>query len=294
MSPGSARPRAENGSVAAASRAQELDDRRPPRARGWLPRNASVTWKVSTRRPLFEASASPASDVVRDVVRELERDEEPDPVIPDDRSAQVHAAVCRLSNNLRTRWSEAAVARPRIMSRSPGSSVRTDFVPSGPTACANTSPDRLLRRAASGPATPVTATATSAPRRTRAPVAIAAATSSETAPCSAMSSAGTPSPASFTPFAYATTEPTKTSLAPGTLVSREATMPPVHDSAVASVRPRVRQRSRTISEIGALVLAEEVVPTATRASSLRSPLLAPAPQARRTGRRGSRTRARRS
>ncbi len=89
-----------------------------------------------------------------------------------------------------------------------------------------------------GPATPVTATATSAPSRSRAPAAIAAATSADTAPCSAMSSAGTPSPASFTPFAYATTDPRNTSLEPGTPVSRDATMPPVHDSAVARVSPR--------------------------------------------------------
>ena len=44
----------------------------------------------------------------------------------------------------------------------------------------------------------------------------------------------------MTSFAYATTPPRKTSLEPATDVSRAATSPPVHDSAVASVRPRSR------------------------------------------------------
>ena len=41
--------------------------------------------------------------------------------------------------------------------------------------------------------------------------------------------------------------PWKTSLEPGTDVSRAATSPPVHDSAVPSVSPRARQRSSTSS-----------------------------------------------
>ena len=61
----------------------------------------------------------------RDVGGKLEREKEPEPVISLDGSPRAHAGVCRLSNNRRTRWSEAAVARPRIISRSPGSSVRT-------------------------------------------------------------------------------------------------------------------------------------------------------------------------
>ena len=48
---------------------------------------------------------------------------------------------------------------------------------------------------------------------------------------------GTPSSSRFTSFAYATTPPSTTSLEPGTDVSRAATRPPVHDSAVASVKP---------------------------------------------------------
>ena len=66
-------------------------------------------------------------------------------------------------------------------------------------------------------------------------------------------------------------------------------MPPVHDSAVASVQPRARQRSSTISSIPALVLREQVPrePVAERARR------APSGRAR-TGRRGSRSPARRS
>ena len=49
----------------------------------------------------------------------------------------------------------------------------------------------------------------------------------------------------FTSFAYATIAPRKTSLEPGTSVSRLATCPPVHDSAVTSESPRRRSRSST-------------------------------------------------
>ncbi len=101
-----------------------------------------------------------------------------------------------------------------------------------------------------GPAMPVTETATSAPSRARAPAAIAAAVSAETAPCRRNRSAGTPSSRCFTSSEYATIPPTKTSLDPGTDVSREPIIPPVIDSAVASVNPRSRQSCRTISSIG--------------------------------------------
>ena len=90
-----------------------------------------------------------------------------------------------------------------------------------------------------------------APRRPRArpahPAAIAAAASSETAPWRSRTSAGTSRRRIFTSFEYATTLPMKTSLDPATSVSRAATMPPVQDSAVASVSPSSLQRSRTSS-----------------------------------------------
>ena len=56
------------------------------------------------------------------------------------------------------------------MSRSPGSSVRTAFSPSGPTAWAKTRPTGFSAVPPPGPATPVTATPTSAPSRSRTPV----------------------------------------------------------------------------------------------------------------------------
>ena len=60
--------------------------------------------------------------------------------------------------------------------------------PVGPEACRKTSPTGFSAVPPPGPATPVTATAMSAPSRARAPLAIAAAVSAETAPCVASTS----------------------------------------------------------------------------------------------------------
>ena len=109
--------------------------------------------------PAREVLLAPGHEIADDVLRELEREEEPDPVIALDGTRRRHADVCRVSNNRRTRCSDAAVARPRIISRSPGSSVRTVFSPSGPTACTKTSPTGFSSEPPPGPATPVTATA---------------------------------------------------------------------------------------------------------------------------------------
>ena len=92
----------------------------------------------------------------------------------------VHDSV----TSLRTRCSAATAARPRIVSRSPGKSKRRSRSPIGPLACRKTSPTGFSSVPPPGPATPVTDTATSAPSRSRAPRAIAAAVSAETAPCS--------------------------------------------------------------------------------------------------------------
>ncbi len=78
----------------------------------------------------------------------------------------------------------------------------------------------------------------------------------------------------MTAFAYATTEPRKTSLAPGTAVRRAATMPPVQDSAVASVSPRSRQRPRTISAIERSSSPKRYRPSVARSeSATRAPSL---------------------
>ena len=66
--------------------------------------------------------------------------------------------------------------------------------------------------------------------------AITRATSSETAPFSAISSAGTPSRSAFAALLYVITPRSKYALEPGTSVSRAESWPPVHDSATAIVR----------------------------------------------------------
>ena len=135
---------------------------------------------------------------------------------------------------------------------------------------------------------PVTETATSAPSRSRAPAAIAAAVSAETAPYRSSVSRGTPSSRSFTSFAYATIEPRKTSLEPGH--RRE----PRRDHAAGARLGRRERPAARAAEVEhdlldpALLLAEQVPREPRRATRPRA-----RPQAR-TGRRGSRSRARRS
>ena len=110
------------------------------------------------------------------------------------------------------------------------------------------------------------------------PAAIACAASAETAPCSLEDRrAARRARSSFTPFAYATTPPRKTSLEPGTLVSRAATRPPVHDSAVASVSPARAAEVEDDLRDRALVLAEEVLaePVAQRLPRSRPPRSSP-------------------
>ena len=141
---------------------------------------------------------------------------------------------------------------------------------------------------------PVTATATSDRSCILAPDAIAAATSAETAPWRSRSSFGTPRRWCFERIRVVTTEPAKTSLDPGTDVIRSATIPPVHDSAVASVSPRgAAQREDDLLD-RPLVLGEEVALRAARAGRLRARRPVRPLPARRRGRRGSRSRVRRS
>ena len=106
-----------------------------------------MTWKLSTGPPARQVLLAPGDEVDDDVLRELQREEEPDPVIAPDGTRRGHVDVCRVSNNRRTRCRDAAVARPRIISRSPGSSVRTVFSPSGTDGMCEDEPDGLLGRA---------------------------------------------------------------------------------------------------------------------------------------------------
>lgn len=89
-----------------------------------------------------------------------------------------------------------------------------------------------------GPAYPVRLTAISASKRDRAPSAIARAHGSLTAVNSLSTSQGTPNTRCLTSSQYVTAPPRSTVLAPGIPAMLEATMPAVHDSAVATVTPR--------------------------------------------------------
>ena len=118
---------------------------------------------------------------------------------------------------------------------------------------------------------PVTDTATSAPSRARAPRAIAARRlGGDRAVLAQQRSPERRARPAFTASAYETIPPRNTSLEPGTDVSRAATSPPVHDSAVASVSPRSRQSSSTSSSIGDSVAGEEVAARAARRSAASS------------------------
>src|SRR6185503_4100420 len=139
---------------------------------------------------------APGGEVVQRGGRKLECEEESKALIASDATRGSHTSSCRLCvRTRRARCSAPTVARERTVSRSAGSE--------------NSPP-----RSASGPATPVTATPTSTASRSLTPVAIACATSAETAPCASIRAAGTPSSAVLTSFPYATIAPAKTSLEP--------------------------------------------------------------------------------
>ena len=86
------------------------------------------------------------------------------------------------------------VDRSRTSGRAPGNcSERITVTPSASRTQNQTVPTGFSGVPPSGPATPVIATAVSAPNRSTAPSAIASATSCDTAPCASMSAGSTPS-----------------------------------------------------------------------------------------------------
>ena len=107
-------------------------------------------------------------------------------------------------------------------------------------------PDRLLLRPAAGPGDPGHRHRDVRPEprpRARAPSPRPSRARPRRAPRAPRS--GTPSSASLTPFGVRDDRRRgRRRSSPGTDVSRAATSPPVHDSAVASVRPRSRQQRR--------------------------------------------------
>ena len=110
-----------------------------------------------------------------------------------------------------------------------------------------------------GPAIPVTDTAMSAPVTRRAPSAIMAAHSSETAPCFWITSAETPSTFILTSLEYETMPPSSTSEQPGMSPIRDAIIPAVQLSAVATVREFLRRSSMSRLTITSDASSSEVL-----------------------------------
>src|SRR6185369_8500941 len=187
----------------------EAGDRHPPGRRRDLDRGAAVGGELDAR-------------------------EQPDlrPVAHPGRDVPGNGAPSRWR---RTRSSPACWAQRRTRSRSPRET--------NPRACVNPLTSAIATQIVpgaapswgSGPAAPVSESATPAPYRSRAPVAIASAHASVTVPAASTSS-GTPSTRRFASAVYTTAEPTNDADAPGTAVRRSPTPPPVSDSAHASVR----------------------------------------------------------
>ena len=191
---------------------------------------------------------------------------------------------CRICvRSSRSRCSAAATSHGGVPlhGRRADSNSRSSSAP-GPDAFRNTSPTGFSGVPPPGPAMPVTDTATSAPEPTpvrRAPSPPRSRPRRRRAPRARPRSprAARASPRCRTPRRA----PRKTSLEPGTDVSRAATSPPVHDSAAASDIPRSRRRSSTSSSIGRSSSRED------RAAEQRSASSPPAPRPRRRARPGS-------
>src|SRR5829696_1957031 len=109
-------------------------------------------------------------------------------------AAQRHPAPpCGAASTCASSSSIAAAALSRLFAdRSPAHRNRRTTGPPAPATATYVRPTGLAAVPPSGPATPVTATATSVPSRRRAPSAIATATCAETAPCAANRSSPTP------------------------------------------------------------------------------------------------------
>src|SRR5436190_2513863 len=193
----------------------------------------------------------PHGEPLENVVSDPQGAEQPDPFIRNEATREGHAASSRLCvRRRRTRWRAATAARRRIACRSAWATKSTATESSGLDACRNTRPTGFSALPPPGPAIPVAEIPTSALSRSRMPCAIASAASAETAPWSRSTAGETPSSRVLISSEYAITPPTKASLEPGTDVSIAPTRPPVQDSAVASLKPRSRQKSITISCTG--------------------------------------------
>src|SRR5580700_2560981 len=164
------------------------------------------------------------------------------------------------SRNLQiSRSSDCSTVASRIWCRPP-ESARERTVVSPPALTAMYTVPTGWPSCGSGPATPVVAAPTVAPRRLATPSAIALATSGCTAPWLSSSAAGTPSSTVLRPVAYGTTAPWKAADAPGIAVSDAASIPPVSDSATAIVSPRALSRSITSWDNALASLPDSMAP----------------------------------
>ena len=145
----------------------------------------------------------------------------------------------------------AASRRPSgawIESRSPGKLNSRPAAAVGRLGVEVDEADGLLLRAAARPGDAGDGDGDVDAEPSRAPRAIASATSAETAPCSSISAAGTPSCSILTSFAYETIPPSDhvaTSRAPRSAAPRPGR--PCRTPRSRACRPRSRQRSSTIS-----------------------------------------------
>ena len=166
--------------------------------------------------------------------------------------------------------------------------------PIGPDAWKKTSPTGFSGVPPPGPAIPVTETATSTPSRSRAPFAIAAATSAETAPCSARSSGETPSSSSLMLVVVGD------DAAPDDVARARDRGEAAGDEPSRARLGRAEREALLAAELEhellhrSLVAAEEVLARAARRTPARAHRRVPRRRARRSGRRGSRSRGRRS
>src|SRR5581483_7715662 len=82
-----------------------------------------------------ERAGLPAREIVEHVVRELQREKEPETLIAPDASGRGHTESSELRvRSVRTRWSAMTTERARIDARSPGKSNSRAREPSGPSA----------------------------------------------------------------------------------------------------------------------------------------------------------------
>ena len=160
--------------------------------------------------------------------------------------------------------------------------------PSAVARAIQTSPTGLSGVPPPGPEIPEVAIPKSLPNRSRTPSAIARTDASDTAPSLSITAAGTPSIAIFASFEYETTPPKKYAEEPGTSVNRSAISPPVQDSAVAIVRPRLTNSRPTTLSIVSVPSPYTTSPIRSRIAVTASAIFASASSivaARATGRR---------